>query len=328
MMSDTDLSSTRFRPGSLDRIGANLPTLAITGGIVLLVLVFTLANPLFAAPGNVANILRQATYLAIFATAQSLVLMVRGFDLSLGPTVSLVSVCAALGMTGAFGPGGVAVGIVAGLAAAAAVGAVNGYFVAVGRINPFIVTLATMNIVATLAATVTNGRPVAGLPESFGLLAYAAPLGIPVQLWIVVPMLGAIHWIQSRSVFGRAQALIGSNPRAADVAGIPVKRYICLIYIACSVLAGIGAILLSARTASGEPNLGGNLTLEAIAAAVLGGTSVRGGRGTILAPILGALFLAVLANGMDAAAVNGYLQQILLGLVIVGALGLDRLQRD
>lgn len=327
-MSERNTTAARFDTGSFAWVGANLPTVAICTGIVLLVLVFAIANPLFASSGNLANVVRQAAYLTIFATAQSLVLMVRGFDLSLGPTVSLVSVCTALGMTGAFGPSGMVFGILTGLAVACLVGAVNGYFVAVSRINPFIVTLATMNIVATLAATITNGRPIAGLPASFGLLAYAAPLGIPVQLWITGPLLVAVYLLQSRTVFGRAQVMIGSNPRSSNVAGIPVKRITFLIYVLCSFIAGIGAVLLSARTASGEPNLGGNLTLEAIAAAVLGGISVRGGRGTIMAPILGALFLAILANGMDAAAVNGYLQQILLGAVIVAALGLDRLQKD
>lgn len=327
-MSERNITAARFETASFGWVRVNLPTAAICVGIVLLVLIFSLANPLFASSGNLSNILRQAAYLTIFATAQSLVLMVRGFDLSLGPTVSLVSVCTALGMTGAFGPSGLVFGILTGLAVACLVGAVNGYFVAVSRINPFIVTLATMNIVATLAATITNGRPIAGLPQSFGLLAYAAPLGIPVQLWITVPLLVAIYLLQSHTVFGRAQVMIGSNPRSSNVAGIPVGRITFLIYMLCSFIAGIGSVLLSARTASGEPNLGGNLTLEAIAAAVLGGISVRGGRGTILAPILGALFLAILANGMDAAAVNGYLQQILLGAVIVAALGLDRLQKD
>jgi len=313
---------------ALGLMNADLSTVAIVSGIVVLTVIFTLTNPLFISMGNIANIFRQTSYLAIVAAAQALVLMVRGFDLSLGPTVSLVSISAALVMTSVDSSLAIPLGILAGLIVAAVVGVVNGLFVALGRINPFIVTLATMNIVATLAASLADGRPVSGLPQGFSLLAYSAPLGIPIQLWIVVPLLFGIHFLQSRTVFGRAQVLIGSNPRAAVVGGIPTRQVIVLIYVLTSVTAGIAAVMLSARTGSGEPNLGGNLTLESIAAAALGGISVRGGRGSVVAPILGATFLGILANGMDAAAVNGYLQQILLGVVIVVAIGIDRLKKN
>ncbi|MDF1586818.1 ABC transporter permease [Marinimicrococcus flavescens] len=291
---------------------------------------FAIHSPVMATNANIANILVQTSYLAIFAAAQALVIMTRGFDLSLGSAVSTVSILCALTMTtlAAQGAGVSAVlaGLVVALAAGGAIGGLNGFFVAWGGINPFIVTLGSMNILLTLSTTISGGFPVAPLPEAFRALAYAEPAGIPLSVLCAALALVGLQIALSRTVFGRAVLLIGSNARATIMGGMAYRFHLVSAYVVCSALVGLGAFLMTARTGSGEPNLGGNLTLETIAAAVLGGIRLRGGQGDMLAPLLGAVFVTVLSNGMNLAGIDGYLQGVFLGLVIIAALSLDRLR--
>lgn len=305
---------------------AAMERLFLAGLVVVFLAGFALVRPAIVSAGNLQNILVQASYLSLFAGAQAIVILTRGFDLSLGVTVSLVSVAAALAMTAVGGDGGVAAGIAAGLAAGCAVGLVNGLLVSVGGINPFVVTLGTMNIVLTFSSTLSGGFPVAPLPPGLALLATARPFGIPVQLAVAALVLLLLHLTLRRTVFGRALYLIGSNPAAARLSGLRCRLHLTGAYMLCSGLIALGAVLLTARTGSGEPNLGGNLTMESIAAAVLGGIRLRGGEGDVLAPLLGALLVTVLSNGMNLTNVDGFVQQITLGAVIVAALALDQLR--
>lgn len=297
--------------------------------VIIAILIFaSFFSPRILTQANIANILTQASYLMIFATAQMVVIITRGFDLSLGVTVSTVSVCAAIVMTSAGIPAGLVIpaGIAAALAIGLAIGTFNGVAIALGRVNPFIVTLGTMNVLLAVSTTISDGFPVSPLPAGFGLLASGHVLGIPVQIVICIAVLAVVHIMLTRTIYGRSLYLTGSNARAAAVAGIPVERILVTAYIVCSLLIVVGALMLTARTGSGEPNLGGNLTLETIAAAVLGGASLRGGKGGISAPVLGALLVTVLSNVMNLLNVDGFLQQILLGLTIILALAIDRLR--
>jgi ribose transport system permease protein len=290
-------------------------------------------EPRVLSPRNIANILNQSSYLFMFASAQMLVILTRGFDLSLGTTVSAVSVASALVMTGLAGAGAsdaivLAAGLAAGLGFGALVGLFNGAFVSWLGINPFVVTLGSLNICLGLATTMSGGRPVFNVPDAFSALLYNGVLisgvSIPLTLAIVVSLL--LYFLLDHTKFGRSLYLIGNNPRAAYLAGLPSKRYLALAYIACSLLAAFGALMLTARTGSGEPNLGGSLMLESIAAAVIGGVSLQGGVGGVVPVILGTLFVTMLSNAMDLLEVGGYVQQILLGCVIIGAIFLDRIR--
>ncbi|MGF1610910.1 MAG: ABC transporter permease [Kiloniellales bacterium] len=301
--------------------------------LVLMALGFAAVEPRILSAGNLVNILSQSSYLAIFATAQMVVILTRGFDLSLGMCVSSVSVLTALIMTGmvAADPASVylaiALAIAAGLLFGVAVGAVNGFSVAFLRVNPFIATLGTLNICYGIASTISNGRPVFGVPREFSQLVYSGTVvGVPIPIVLSGITLIAIHLLLHYTVIGRSFYILGSNPRAAMVAGLPSRRYLVYAYIICSVLAAIGAMLLTARTGSGEPNLGGNLTLESIAAAVIGGVSLRGGIGGVPAALLGTIFVTVLSNGMNLTRVDGYVQMIVLGTVIIAAIFIDRLR--
>lgn len=293
---------------------------------VLLVTLMALAavEPRIVSPENLRNILTQTSFLALFASAQAVVILTRGFDLSLGTTISVVSVSAALAMTQAPAATALVAGLVAGLGVGLCIGCANGVLVAGCGMNPFVATLGTASVLASIVATISGGFPVTGLPSAFSWLATGSIAGLPLPVAIASVVLLGLHLLVSRSRIGRAFTLVGSNPRAAHLAGISVRGTRLTAYVLCSVLAGLGALMLTARTGSGEPHLGGSLTLETIAAAVLGGMRLRGGEGTIAAPVLGALFVTVLSNGMALVQVDGYLQQVLLGLIILVSMAFDR----
>ncbi len=299
--------------------------------LVILVLAFGAAESRVLSAGNFWNILVQSSYLAIFASAQMLVIITRGFDLSLGTCVSAVSVTSALLMTSSLaGEGettGIAIfaGVLVGLGVGMLAGAFNGIAVAWFRVNPFVATLGSLNICLGVATMASGGRPVFNVPREFSGIVYNGDIfGIPAPVLFAGATLIVLHFILAHTVFGRALYLIGGNPRAAEVAGLPSKRYVTFAYILCSVIAALGALLLTGRTGSGEPNLGGNLTLESIAAAVIGGVSLRGGVGGAFSVILGALFVTILSNGMNLNRIDGNIQMIVLGCVIILAVFLDR----
>ncbi len=302
-------------------------------GLVAMLAGFALVAPQVVTGANLANILIQASYLVVFAAAQMVVILTRGFDLSLGTTVSAVSVTSALvmtGLAGADGPGTMAallLGIGMGLLVGLGTGLFNGIAVAWLQVNPFVATLGSLNICLGIATMASDGRPVFNVPDAFSTLVYSGQvLGLPVPILLAGLLLLVLHLLLNHTVFGRGLYLIGSNPRAAAVAGLPSSTYLMLAYVLCSLVAAIGALMLTGRTGSGEPNLGGNLTLESIAAAVIGGVSLRGGIGGAPSCIIGALFVTVLSNGMNLTRVDGYIQMIVLGCVIILAIFLDRLR--
>jgi len=283
---------------------------------------------------NVVNVLNQSSYLFVFACAQMVVILTRGFDLSLGAAVSTVSVASALAMTGLAKTGSpdavvVAAGLATGLGVGALVGLFNGGFVSGLAINPFIVTLGSLNICLGLSTTISGGSPVFNVPDVFSRLFYNGVLipGVSIPITTAIVIAVALYFLLNHTTFGRSLYIIGNNPRAARVAGLPSRRFLFMAYLVCSLLAAFGGLMLTARTGSGEPNLGGSLMLESIAAAVIGGVSLQGGVGGVGAVVFGALFVTMLSNSMDLLEVGGYIQQILLGCVIILATFLDRLRR-
>jgi ribose transport system permease protein len=300
--------------------------------IVAMELGFWAVQPRVLYAGNLVNVLQQASYLVIFAAAQMMVILTRGFDLSLGTTVSAVSVASALVMTSLVDGGtsmglAVALGIAVGMGLGMLVGLFNGFFVSWLNVNPFVVTLGSLNIALGIATTISGGRPVFNVPDAFSMLLYnGTVLGVPVPLVLAAAVCLFLYFLLEGTVFGRALYLIGNNPRAARLAGLPSVKYLTLAYVACSLLAAFGSLMLTGRTGSGEPNLGGSLMIESIAAAVIGGVSLQGGVGGVVQVVLGAVFVTMLSNGMDLLEVDGYIQQIILGGVIIGAIFLDRLR--
>ncbi len=311
----------------LPLVQAILPVL-----LVILLIGFDLVDNRVLSGGNLVNILQQTSYLAIFAMAQTVVILTRGFDLALGPTVSMVSVAVALALAkfGGGDAGGIAMivcALLTGLVTGWAVGIFNGFVIAALGVGPFVATLGSYNIATGIATTLSGGRPVQGVPDLFSTLLYSGTvLGVPAAIVIAVATGILLYLVFRHTVFGRSLYLVGTNPRATTVAGIPTRRMLFLAYLVSSSLSALGAMMLTARTGSGEPNLGGSLSLQAIAAAVVGGTSLAGGAGGVGTALLGALFVTILSNGMNLARIDGYIQMIVLGVIVIAGVMLDRLR--
>ncbi|MCX2728030.1 ABC transporter permease [Thermomicrobium sp. 4228-Ro] len=328
MSTPREVATKRFAPAgrfhwvrsTIEQLGL-LPVL-----LVLLLIFFSIASPNFFTRGNLSTILTQALFLIIVSVAQTLVLLTGGFDLSMGSSIALVSIVAGLQLLDhPDAPAtGLLIAMVAAIAVATGIGAINGLFVAIFRVPPFIVTLAMMTAISGLALKVSRGVPVFGLPGYFSNTLYTGKvIGLPVP-WLVtilvlVVMYLVLHWTR----FGRYWYAIGSNAEAARLSGITVRFYLFLAYTIAGVLVGITGLLLTARVGSGEPTLGASFPLESIAAAVLGGVSIRGGEGNLFGAAIGAIFLVMLRNGMDIMGISTYTQMIITGGLLVIAVIID-----
>jgi len=298
---------------------------------LLLALGFGLVEPNVLSAQNIVNIVQQSAFLFVLTGAQLFALLVRGLDLSLGPAVSMISVAAAMtmaGLAGADGSNGVVAalaGVAVGLGAGLLVGLFNGIAVAVFRVNPFVATLGSMNICLGIGTSLSDGKPVFGIPAEFNVPAYNLTVfGMPIAILYAIALGCLIHFVLKHTVLGRSFYVMGSNPRAAVLAGWPHRRYLALAYVVSALLTAVGALLLTARVGSGMPNLGGGLSLQTIAAAVIGGVSLAGGRGGVESAVIGAFFVTVLSNGMNLVQIGGYVQMLVMGAIVIAAVVLDR----
>jgi ribose transport system permease protein len=300
--------------------------------LVILFLLLGLYDERFWHTANLINVLRNASYLTIISAGQMVVLIIGGFDLSVGGVAALTSVTMALTMAqaSALMPSAVALiislGVLAGLITGSTVGLVNGIIVAVLKVNPFMVTLGSMSVAYGIALYVTAGAPVYGMPEVFIQdFADSQWLGLPVAVYLTIAILCAIWMIMSSTRMGRYIYAVGSNPQGARLSGVPTIACIIIAYVACSFLASVTGVLLTARIGSGEANLAQALMLESIAASVIGGVSLRGGVGHVGSVALGALFLALVTNGLNIMRIDSRFQPIVIGAVLIVAVGLDRI---
>lgn len=308
------------------------PHLLLPTAIIAVVLFFAALQPAMVSGGNIVNIMKQTSLFFFVAAAQLVVIITRGFDLSVGANVSLVSVVSSMVMTSllpSLGIGaGVFAGICAGLLIGATVGALNGILVAYMRINPFIVTLATMSIFTGVATTVSGGFPIFNLPDAFSFaLNQARVLWLPIPLVIAAGVAWGLHFMLTQTVHGRVLYVLGDNNAVAHVSGRRVREHLFFAYVTSGVLAAIAGLLMTAQTGSGEPNLGTSLVLSSIAAAVIGGASLRGGTGSISAPVYGALLITCLSIGMNLQQVNGALQPVVIGGILIFGAALDAYRR-
>jgi ribose transport system permease protein len=298
--------------------------------LIVLVAVLALFVPHFAALQNVLNVLRSSSFLMIIASGQMLVLIVGGFDLSVGAVVALASVASALIMAQlktsmAAEPGLVILlGVLGGLGCGLAVGLVNGLCVAFLQISPFMVTLGTLSIATGVAFLLTNGIPVYGMPVSYvDGFGRALWLQLPSAVYLAFAIVGLIWAMQNFTRMGRYIFAIGGNLQAAVVSGVRTKTYLVVAYSICSVLAAITGLALTAQIGSGQAFMGAQLTIESIAAAMIAGVSLKGGVGRVEMVALGAIFLLILTDAMDLLKVDTRIQTIFLGIVVVLAVALD-----
>jgi ribose transport system permease protein len=299
--------------------------------LVALVAGMSAIDPQFYGIINILNILRNASFLAIVACGQALVIVAGGFDLSVGAVVALASVVTAKTMAtvSAIFPGNNAViiasGVAAGLGCGLAVGLVNGFCVAKLKVSGFVVTLGTMSATAGVGLMITSRIPVYGMPDVFVKgFGRAQVLGLPTAVYVAVAVVLLMMFAQRRTLFGRYVYAIGGNVDAAVVSGVSIQRHIVGTYVVSSVLAALTGILLTAQVGSGQASFGGDrMMLQSIAAAVIGGVSLRGGVGRVEIVTISALFLTILGNALNLLHIDSRLQPVFLGVIMVAAVALD-----
>ena len=334
LVASADETSAKARRTALLRTGGALAALAV---VVVLVNVFSHGS--FLTPGNLTNVLRQITYNAILAIGQTFVIITAGIDLSVGSLIELTGVVMASFANASHldGPVLVIATLLVGLAVGCAAGFVNAVPVVKLNLPPFITTLAMMLMARGLAFKLAHGRPVAVTSNAFdgigtgflfeGLLRPIGLPGIPIAvIWMAV-LVVVFAVVLTRTKFGRYVFAIGGNEEAARLAGIDVGRVKTLVYVISGGCAAVAGLLLMSRFQSGSPNTGIGSELQSIAAVVVGGTSLAGGRGSVVATFFGALLIGVLNNVMNLLGIESYTQDIVLGAVILIAVIVDELRK-
>ncbi|MCP5526074.1 MAG: ABC transporter permease [Verrucomicrobiales bacterium] len=298
--------------------------------VALLLLLFRLWVPTFLHPANLLDLAQQISINAILAYGLTLVILSGGIDLSVGALLALVGTTTVFCLTrGAVGAG-LWLAVPAGLAVAAGFGAINGFCAARTPMPPFIITLATMLMARGAALRFNEGRPmhVPDTQATFLALGNGRLFGvIPVPVVVMLILFAATAVLLHRTRFGQHLYAIGGNREAARFTGIPVARIEILVYVICSVLTGVAGMIHASQLYSAEPASGVMFELHAIAAAVVGGTSFTGGRGTLYGTFLGAIIIGVLDKGLNQAGVHYSLQYIVKGAVILGAVYIDMRRR-
>lgn len=301
--------------------------------LAIMVLALSFLSDRFLSPENGWNILRQISVNLCLSVGMTLVILSGGIDLSVGAILGLAGAVAAgllkdgvtLAALGVRLELTTAGAIAAGLVVGAAAGWANGFAITRLRLPPFVATLGMLSIARGLTMLWTGGFPITGLGDDFGRLGTGALLGMPLPVWIMTVLTALFVVVTTRTRFGRHLYAVGGNERAARLTGLNVPRLKLAVYTLGGALAGVAGLIVTARLDSAQPNAGLGYELDSIAAVVIGGTSLSGGRGSVLGTVLGCLIIGVLNNGLFLLNVSPFWQQVVKGLVILLAVALDRL---
>jgi ribose transport system permease protein len=312
---------------------------AALAGLLALVIVFSLTSPAFFTVSNAMTVSLQVTSIAYLGIGATFVILTGGIDLSVGSILALAGVVAALAVKAGVP---VPLAMLCGVAVGALCGAINGFFVTVLKLPPFIATLGMMLVARGLALQITGARAVSGLGEAFGELGNGAlwrvveldaqgfpdvvfpGIPYPVLLMLVLAVLGSI--LLTRTTLGRHLHAVGSNAEAARLSGVHVRKVVSFAYVVSGALAGLTGCVLMSRLVTAQPNEGVMYELDAIASAVIGGTSLIGGVGTISGTAIGSFVIGILRNGLNMNGVSAFVQQIIIGLVILFTVWIDQMR--
>ena len=328
-MSDTHITPAQGWLGS-DRRRALIQEYGIFIAFLILVVVLAASNQFFLTPGNISNILLQTSINGVLAIGMTFVILTRGIDLSVGSVVALAGMISASFVTASASatvPGGpypMIVALVVGILVGIASGSIGGVIVSRVAVPAFVATLGMLSAARGLTLIYGGGRPVPSLTPAFRWIGTGNLFGIPLPVVILLIVFGVSWFVLTRTRFGRYIYAVGGNPHAAKTSGINVVRIRFLVYVISGALSGLAGMLLSARTGSALPQAGIAYELDAIAAVVIGGTSLSGGIGRVTGTLIGALIIGVMNNGLDLLGIESYYQQILKGALIVGAVMLDQ----
>ena len=305
-------------------VKANISKYKSLIGLVLLCIVITIVTPNFLSVSNITNVFTQVSVNAIIAIGMTFVILTGGIDLSVGSTLAISG---AVGASIVKSTGNVFLAIIVAAVIGIAVGLINGLLVSKGKLQAFIVTLATMTIFRGATLVFTDGTPISKLPEAFvkignGKLGF---MPIPVIITIIIAIIAVYALSQTR--FGRYLYALGGNEDASRLSGINTDKIKTLVYVVSGFASAIAGVIITSRIGSASPNAGTGFELDAIAAVVIGGTSLAGGEGTITGTFIGALIIGVLNNGLNLMNVSPFYQSIVKGLVILIAVLLDKKSR-
>ncbi|OCP18298.1 MULTISPECIES: sugar ABC transporter permease [unclassified Ensifer] len=310
--------------------GALIQEYGIFLAFLLLAFILSLSNEYFLTPGNISNVLLQTSINGVLAIGMTFVILTRGIDLSVGSVVALAGMVSAsfattsatAGIAGAPYPFFVALSI--GILVGVACGIIVGFIVSRFSVPAFVATLGMLSAARGMTLIYGGGKPVPALTPEFRWIGTGSILGIPMPVILLAIVFLASWWVLTRTRFGRYIYAVGGNPHAAKTSGINVTRIRFLVYVISGGLSGLAGMMLSARTGSALPQAGIAYELDAIAAVVIGGTSLSGGVGRVTGTLIGALIIGVMNNGLDLMGIQSYYQQVLKGALIVGAVMLDQ----
>lgn len=293
--------------------------------MIALIVVFTIINPVFFSVKNAINLSKQIAILGILSVGMTIVLLTGGLDLSMGSVVSMLCVTVSMYVTklGISAP----VAMLMGILSATFVGFINGVCIAKIKVPPLIMTLGMQIFLSGFTYTLCGGLPVYGIPASLKVLAQTYVLGgIPLSALIMVVVLLIGAFLLSKTYFGRYLYAVGSNEEATALSGINADRIRILAYALCGAIVGVAGIVMLARVGSGQPSAGEGYETDVLAACVLGGVSLNGGKGSVGKAFMGILTIGILTNGMSIAGMGDFQQRMIKGLVLIFAVILDSLQ--
>ena len=320
----SDLSASTVSADTRGRaLGRFLSRYGILISFLILFVILSFAHPNFLSTGNITNVLRQVSINGILAIGMTFVILTGGIDLSVGSTLAVAGVVAGSLVTGGdpFNP---AVAFLAAIAVGGLVGTVNGTLVARFGVPAFVATLGMLSMARGATLLYSDGRPIPNLSPAFRWLGQGFIAGVPVPVIIFLAVF-VVAWIVLRfTVYGRWVYAVGGNVKSARTAGIPTRSVIFSVYLLMGALAGLAGAILTARTTSALPQAGLGYELDAIAAVVIGGTSLTGGLGSVGYTLIGALIIGIISNGLDLMGVSSYYQQVIKGAIIVVAVLVDR----
>ena len=289
----------------------------------LMMAVLSFSSPYFMTLGNMTNLMKQVSIVAILAAGQAIVIISGGIDLSVGSVLALSAVTIGWLIENGVDP---RIAVVAGLAVGTFAGWINGMVITRGRIPPFIATLGMLGIARGMALVITKGVSYQVLEPIFLFIGNSKILSLPVPLYFVVMVYAVTMIMMHMTVFGRHVYAIGGDERVARLEGIPVDRQKVKIYALSGFLAAVAAVVMVGRLAATPPSVAQGIELQAIAAVIIGGVSFVGGRGMVITALVGAFIMAMITNGLNILGISSFYQQVLIGTVIIAAVWIDNLK--
>jgi ribose transport system permease protein len=298
--------------------------LSTFSGLFVLCVIFAFLSEYFLTWNNILTVATQTAVIAVIAVGQTYVMITSGIDLSIGSNIALAGMTSAIGMQAGLP---LPIAMLMGLASGALVGLINGCLVVYGKLPPFIVTLGTMTAVRGVALTLTQGIPISGLPKAFTVIGSGRTLGIPNPVLIMLALVLIFGFVLAKTKLGRYVYALGSNYEATRLSGINTRKVLISVYVFSGLLAAFAGLIMAARIISAQPAAGDGYELDAVASSVIGGTSTLGGEGSVAGTFIGAFVIGILRNGLNLVGVSPFIQKIVIGVVIVGAVWFDRAKR-